>query len=600
MTKQTLIIVESPTKAHSIQKYAGDDYKVVASKGHIEDLGKGKHLGIGVDVEKDFRPRYVIMDDQVDTVKMLIREAEKADKILLCGDPDREGEAISQSLYSRLKDLKKPMKRITMHEITKKGVQEALANPRDIDAQLVASQEARRILDRLVGFMASPFLMNYFGKNLSAGRVQSVVARMIVDREKEIDEFKPEEYWVIQANLANLKKEAFIAKYDGRPANKEAATKIKDELLADSERFIVKSVEAAEEKKKAPPPLITAKLQQVMSKGFNISADRTMKIAQSLYERSFITYMRTDSVRANPDAIKEVRAYIKEQGYEVPKTANVFKNKDAAQDGHECIRPTDLTITLKSGELSGEEATVYGVIHQHFMASQMMPAIYNTLKVVVEATTSKHLLKAGGKAIKSKGYLELFNVDNGQIDIPNLSKGDAIVLNGKEPVSAEQKFTQPPPRYSEANLIETLEKKNIGRPSTFADLIAKITARNYVEKQGNTFHPTALGKTITNELIKSFTFMNYDYTALLEDKLDLIATGKLDRTKMLSDFYTPFKLELNKAYVSHGAKECNKCGSPMLERTGKSGSFWGCSTWPRCSNTKSIDIKPSTTSEATI
>jgi DNA topoisomerase I len=582
---KALIIVESPAKAKSIQKYAGDDYRVVASIGHICDLAKGGKMGIGIDIEKDFRPRYVIIEDQVKTVKMLAEEAHKADSILLCSDPDREGEAISAHLLSRLKDIGKPMKRITMHEITKKGVKEAIANPRDIDKELVASQEARRILDRLVGFLASPFLMTFFGKNLSAGRVQSVLTRLIVDREKEIDEFKPEEYWVIQANLANVKSETFVAKYDGKPANKETASKIKADLLADT--FLVKSIEAAEEKRKAPPPLITAKLQQIMSKSFTISAERTMKAAQSLYERSFITYMRTDSVRANPDAIKDARAWIKEQGYEIPKTANAHKNKDAAQDAHECIRPTDLSVS--SDTLDGDEEKVYGVIHKHFVASQMLPVIYNTLKVSIEAQSSKHILKAGGKAIKIKGYLELFDVENGAIDIPNLTKNEAVNLAGKEPVVAEQKFTQPPPRYSEAHLLETLEKKNIGRPSTFADLLAKIGTRNYVERRGNTFYPTELGKTITNELVKAFSFMDINYTALLEDKLDLIATGKLDRTKMLSDFYVPFKLELNKAYASHGAKECPKCGSPMLEREGKAGSFYGCSAYPSCRSTMSID-----------
>ena len=554
-------------------------------------------MGLGVDVSKDFRPRYVIIPDQVATVEMLMKEVEQVDQVLLCSDPDREGEAISFHLFQRLADIGRPMKRITMNEITKKGVAEALKHPRDIDMQLVHSQEARRILDRLVGFMASPFLMRYFGNNLSAGRVQSVVSRMIVDREREIEAFVPEEYWVIQANLKDVSDTPFVAKYDGKVSTKEKATKIKGELSRASTKYFVKSVEASEEKKKAPPPLITAKLQQVMSKGFGISADRTMKAAQSLYERSFITYMRTDSVRANPDAIKEVRQWIKDNGYAVPKSANAFKNKDAAQDAHECIRPTDLSV--EADQFSGDEAAVYDVIRKHFIASQMTPAIYNTLKLSIRATYAiteehdkqYHTLKASGKAIKDKGWLSMFKVDAGQIDIPNLSKDEEVFLAGKTPITAEQKHTQPPPRYSEAHLIDTLDKKNIGRPSTFAELLSKITTRNYVERDGNVFRPTELGKKITDELVKYFAFMDVGYSAELEQKLDLIASGKTDHIQMLREFYAPFQTELNKAYAGHGAIECDKCGRPMLERDGKNGKFLGCTAYPGCKNTKNIEPK---------
>ena len=599
MSEKTLIIVESPAKAKTIQTYAGSNYKVVASIGHICDLGKGGKFGLGVNIDRNFEPRYVIIDEQVKTLEHLMQEAKQVDKILLCSDPDREGESISWHLQSRLQDLGKPMKRITMSEITKKGVKEALANPRDIDMKLVKSQEARRILDRLVGFLASPFLMRYFGNNLSAGRVQSVLTRMIVDREQEIEDFEPEEYWVIQARLANKDSQSFIAKYDGKPKSKEEASKVKNDLLAVG-GFFVQSVEAAEEKKKAPPPLITAKLQQVMSKGFGISAERTMKAAQSLYEHSYITYMRTDSVRANPDAIKDVREWLKENGHPIPKSANVHKNKDASQDAHECIRPTDMTLSSED-VLSGDEKAVYDIVRQHFAASQMTPAIFSTLKVEVKAKGTSHILKASGKAIKDRGYLTLFDVEDGKIDIPSLKKGDGLVLFGKEPIVAEQKFTQPPPRFSEAHLIETLEKKNIGRPSTFAELITKVGTRNYVERKGNVFYPTELGKKITNELVKNFSFMNIDYSAAMEEKLDLIADGKLDRTKMLADFYVPFKAELNKAYMGKGAIECEKCGNPMIEREGKAGKFLGCTGYSAgCRNTKNIetsDIETTTNKE---
>lgn len=586
-----LIIVESPAKAKSIQNYAGKDYKVVACKGHITDLAKGGSHGLGVDVDNNFKPKYFIIDDQIATLEMLMDEAGKCDEILMASDPDREGEAIAWHLCSRLEDLRKPMSRIEIHEITKKGVAEALKKSRAVNLPLFKSQEARRILDRLVGFMASPFLMNFFGKNLSAGRVQSVVARMIVDKEREIESFKPEEYWVIQANLANSSQMSFTAKYDKRITNGIDAATVKAILEGNNydAKYIVSDVDASEEKKKPNPPLITAKLQQIMSKQHSMSPDRTMKAAQSLYENGYITYMRTDSIRISDEALKDARSYLKDNGYSIPKTANVFKNKDAAQDAHECIRPTDLTLTPDTPQLLGDEKSVYDVIWRYFLASQMSPAIYNTLKVSVSLKDdSNHTLKASGKSLKSEGFLKILGpVDQSKIDIPNLVKGEELSLFGKYPVSSEQKFTQPPARYSEAHLIETLEKKNIGRPATYAELLSKISVRNYVEKHGNVFHPTDLGKTITDELVKFFSFMEYDYTAEMEEKLDLIATGKIDQVSMLKEFFDPFKNELNKAYALHGSETCDKCKSPMTIRNTKAGEkFWGCSAYPKCKMTK--------------
>jgi len=587
---KNLIIVESPSKSKSIQSYVGKDFKVVACKGHICDLARGGKHGLGVDIENGFKPHYVIIDEQVSTLDMLMKEATKADQILLASDPDREGCAIAWHLADRLRDFNKPMKRIEIHEITKKGVADALKNPRDINQQLFKSQEARRILDRLVGFTASPFLMNFFGSNLSAGRVQSVVTRMVVDREREIETFIPEEYWVIQANLANQTNNSFIAKYEPRVKNKVTANKIKADL--ENDEFIVVDVDAAEEKKKPFPPLITAKLQQVMSKGFGISSSRTMKAAQSLYENGYITYMRTDSVRVNADALKDARDYLKSNGYDIPKSANIFKNKNSAQDAHECIRPTDLSVEPDTVEIANpDEKKVYGVIWRNFLASQMNPAIYNTLKVTIQAKTNpNHTLKASGKSIKSEGYLKILGItDDSKIDIPDLKVGDELTLFGKNPVTAEQKFTQPPARFSEANLIKALEIKNIGRPATYSELLSKITTRNYVEMHGSTYRPTELGKKITDELTKFFSFMEYDYTANLEEKLDAIETGEVDQLKMLNDFYTPFKAELQKAYVCNGSSICEKCESPMVTRTTKNGDkFLGCNQYPRCRNTKPI------------
>lgn len=588
---KTLIIVESPAKGKSIQNYAGKDYKVVACKGHITDLAKGGIHGLGVDVDNKFKPRYVITDDQFETLEMLMDEANQCDQILVASDPDREGEAIAWHLWSRLEDMRKPIKRIEIHEITKKGVQNALKNQRDINMLLFRSQEARRILDRLVGFMASPFLMNFFGPNLSAGRVQSVVTRMVVDREREIEAFKPEEYWVIQAALANKSQHPFVAKYDIRVTNGTDAAAIKTELQGNNldSVFVVSEVDASEEKKKPAPPLVTAKLQQIMSKTHSMGADRTMKAAQALYENGYVTYIRTDSVRINDDAVKNAREWLKDNGYDIPKTVNSFKNKDAAQDAHECIRPTDLTIGPGTPELIGDEAKVYEVIWKYFLASQMTPAVYNTLKVVIALKSNKkHVLKATGKSLKSEGFLKMLGVtDQSKIDIPDLHEGEELTLFGKEPVTAEQKFTQPPARFSESHLIETLEKKNIGRPATYAELLSKISARNYVEKHGNVYHPTDLGKMITDELVKFFSFMEYDYTADMEDKLDLIATGKVEQLNMLTEFFVPFKSELNKAYTMHGSESCPKCKSPMTLRTAKNGDkFWGCSAYPKCKTTK--------------
>jgi DNA topoisomerase I len=583
---KTLLIVESPTKARKIQEYLGADYIVLASMGHIADL---KKQGLGVDIDKDFRPRYVLLDDKVQVLTDIMTAAESCDRILLAPDPDREGEAIAQHLWSRLEDLRKPIKRVVFNEITKKAIIEALKSPRDIDIPLFRSQEARRILDRLVGFMASPFLMNFFGSGLSAGRVQSVVTKMVVDREREIESFKPEEYWVIQANLANSANESFLAKYEPRITNAVEAQQIKTELLVSN--FFVLDIDASEEKKKPNPPLITAKLQQLMSKQYGMSPDRTMKAAQSLYENGHITYMRTDSIRVSDEAIKDAREWLKANNYPVPKTANRYKNKEAAQDAHECIRPTDLAIGIDGwGMNNNDEKQVYGVIWRCFLASQMNPAIYNTLKVIVGVKDNpKHTLKASGKALKSKGFLAIIGAkDESKIEIPNLTTNELLHLVSTDPITAEQRFTQPPARFSEAHLIETLEKKNIGRPATFAELLSKITLRNYVEKQGTIFYPTDLGKQITDELTKFFSFMHYTYTAEMEDKLDQIATGQVDHLQMLRDFFIPFQKELHSAYFDHGSEICPKCQGPMMLRNGNGNQFFSCIHYPSCRGSKSI------------
>lgn len=592
---KTLVIVESPAKAEKIQGYLGKNYIVKASKGHIADLAKGGKHGLGVDINNGFKPRYVIMDDKIETVDALIKEAKKCDQIFVASDPDREGEAIAWHLAQRLEGVGKPIRRMVFNEIKKDKLLKAVKDVRDIDMNLFHAQEARRVLDRIVGFMASPFLMNFFGPKLSAGRVQSVVARMVIDREKEIDAFIPETFFTIQVNLSKDGKEGFVTKYSGKLTEQSLADTMKDKLSVKNAEYVVTEVLAAEEKVSPPPPLVTSSLQRIMSKVHGFGADRTMKAAQSLYEMGYCTYIRTDSVRVSDESLSEVRDWITTNNYAVPKKANVYKNKNESQDAHECIRPSDLTLLPHDNMaiIDPDEKIVYEMIWKYFISSQMTPAIYNTLKVTAHVKGDPLAeVKASGKALKTLGYLEVLGVtDDSKIEIPNLSKGDVLSLFGSKPVKLEKKQTQPLPRFSEDKLLKELESKNIGRPATYADLLSKITARNYVEKRGNVYHPTDLGKKITNVLIDFFTFMDYDYTAKMEELLDEVESGKIDYVNMLSNFYPNFKSELDNAYVKQGGILCEKCDSPMIVRVNKQkgDKFLACSAYPKCKNTKSMN-----------
>jgi DNA topoisomerase-1 len=594
---KTLVIVESPSKASKIQGYLGKDYVVMASKGHITDLAKGGKYGLGVDVDNNFKPRYVLMDDKLDVLDNLLAAAKKVDQIFVASDPDREGEAIAWHLADRLEGVGKPIKRMVFNEIKKDKLLKAVKDVRDINMELFHSQEARRILDRLVGFMASPFLMNFFGPKLSAGRVQSVVTRMVVDREREIEAFVPEDFWTIQVNLTKDGKDGFLTKYSGRLTDQASADAAKTKLSVKNADFLVSEVSAEEEKKYPQPPLVTSTLQRIMSKEQGFDAQRTMKAAQALYESGYCTYIRTDSVRVGDDALKEVRDWIKDNGHEVLKKAYVYKNKDAAQDAHECIRPSDLALdpSNQMAIIDADEKLVYETIWKYFIASQMAPAIYNTLKVTAHVKGDKTAeVKASGKALKSEGFLQVLGIsDDSKIEIPHLVVGDVLHHLGNLPVRMEKKQTQPPPRYSEDKLIKELVTKNIGRPATYAELLSKITVRLYVEKKGNVYHATDLGKTITDVLTKSFTFMGYDYTAKMEQQLDEIESGKIDHVVMLKRFFPDFKKELDKAYLSQGGTLCEKCGSPMAVRTAKAdgSKFLACSSYPKCKNTKPYSAK---------
>lgn len=595
---KTLVIVESPAKATSIQKYLGKDYVVMASKGHITDLAKGGKFGIGIDIDNNFAPRYVLMDDKVKVLNDLLAAAKKVDQILIASDPDREGEAIAWHLKERLADTEKPIKRITFQEITKKAVNDALKNVRDVDIKMFHSQEARRILDRIVGFTVSPFLMTYFGPKLSAGRVQSVVTKLIIDREEEIENFKPEIYWNINVNLSKDAKTSFVAKYDKKITDQKTADNVAA-IMKGANNFVVTEVISDSEKKNPTAPLITSTLQQTMSKVHGVPADRTMKAAQSLYESGYITYMRTDSTRIEADAVTAVRDWLKNNNHAIPTKANTFKNKDASQDAHECIRPTDVELnpSTQTEIVLPDEKLVYETIWSHFVASQMTPAVFDTLKLTLcPDNNPTYHVRASGKAIKDYGFLKMIGSNAATaIDLPALTKGEIVNLFGKTPVIAEKKQTQPPPRYSQYSLGKELESRGIGRPATFAEIYSKITGRNYVVITNNTYKPTELGRKINAELVKFFDFMDYGYTANMELQLDEIAHKNKDHVKMLRDFYVPFKKSLDDAYVKHGAGICDKCKYPMVEKTAKNGSkFWGCSNFPKCKNTKSITVNANT------
>lgn len=578
-----LIIVESPSKATTIQKYLGDEYHVMASMGHICDLAKGGKYGIGINVNDDFKPYYVLMKDKISLLDEMIAAAEKSDEILLFSDGDREGESIASHIKKYLVSTGKPIKRGRFNEITKSAILKAIKNADDIDLNLVKAQEARRALDRIVGFMVSPYLINNYGSNLSAGRVQSVAVRMIADREKEIDSFKPEEFWNISVKFKSPTNIEFTTKLQGAKITNKAAADLMIGNIKDQE-FYVASVISSKKKEKPPAPLTTSTLQQYMAKKFSFEPDRTMSAAQSLYESGFCTYIRTDSTRISDEAVDDVRSWITDNKLDLPKKPNAYETKASAQDAHECIRPTNVKTLPNSSILSGDDKEVYAVIWQHFVACQMNPAIWNTLQVNIKSKQGL-TFTTSGKALEYKGYLEIFgSIDIGKIEIPNLQENDILTLSDKNPIKADQKFTQPLPRFNNASIIKELEDKQIGRPATYAEIIKKITARNYVEKSGNNYKPTDIGKKITTILVNLFPFMDYKYTQRMEEQLDDIAAGKIDYVSMLNEFFIPFKAKLDAAYVSSGSTICAKCGGIMMTRSNPKDqtTFSGCNNYPRC------------------
>lgn len=623
--EKTLVVVESPAKANTISRYLGKDYIVTASVGHIRDLPAST---LGVDVDNDFKPRYITMRGKEKVVREIKKLKENSDKVLLATDPDREGEAIAWHLAHTLKLDESENCRISFNEITKNSVQEALENSHPIDMNLVNAQQARRILDRLVGYELSPLLWKKIRKGLSAGRVQSVTTKIVVDREREIQDFKPVEYWLLTAYLKKSKNEAsFRVRYHGEAkASKVSKKSLNNEeqvnqLLEDLKdaQYIVTKVNKHKSNRHSKPPYTTSTLQQEASRKLGYTSGRTMRIAQQLYEgvnlpksgaTSLITYLRTDSVRISPEAIQSARGYIKGiYGDEyLPKKARYFKNKKSAQNAHECIRPThfDLAPIKIKSQLTNEQFRLYKLIWDKFIASQMSAAIFDTVSADVTAKT--HVFRVRGETLKFPGWMKQYGFeteedkeDDDQLTkekLPELVKEDILLLDKLEP---EQKFTTPPPRYTEASLIRTLEDLGIGRPSTYAPTISTILNRNYAEKDGRSLLPTELGFLVTDMLESNFeSIVNTDFTANMEEALDRVEEGQQDWIELLHEFYPDFKKAIQKADEEIEKIEipevpidekCPKCeNGDLVIKEGRYGKFIACNRYPECDYTRAIEV----------
>ena len=602
-----LIIVESPHKAKTIEKFLKGNFKVDASKGHVRDLPVNF---MGINIAKNFEPYYVINPDKKDDIKRLTAAAKKAEKVYLATDPDREGEAISWHLQEVLGLKDEQVHRIEFNEITEKAVKKALENPRKIDKNLVDAQQARRVLDRIVGYSISPVASCRLNETLSAGRVQSVALRMVVDREREIASFVPVEYWNLKAEVEPQGKTPFkvlLVEKAGKkykPSSAEEAQAVKEELL--SSDFFVKSVKRAMMKSHAPAPYITSTLQQDGSIRLNISAPQVMQIAQRLYEGvktpngniALITYMRTDSVRISQDAQKEARDYILQTyGKEfVPAKPNVYKTKSGAQDAHEAIRPIDVNKTPDSVKafLDASQYKLYKLIYDRFIASQMSEAVYDSVNVEVGA--KDYVFKTSGKSLVFKGYTAVYDDtkkeeddESGNAMLPNLTDNEGLTLKD---LKSEQKFTKPPTRYTEATLIKTMEDKGIGRPSTYATIMAKLSdkKREYVKKDKKYLVPNPISYSLIDFLVKYFPdIMEISFTARMETALDEIGEGGKDWKKLIADFYRPFEYRVQKSKLTD--KLCEKCGSPMIINSGKYGVYYACSNYPECQNIKAANEK---------
>ena len=596
-----LVIVESPSKAKTIKKYLGKDYEVIASQGHIIDLPASR---MGVDLENDFKPEYIKMKGKAKIIKEIKTEAKDKDIVYLATDPDREGEAIAWHLRNELNIPEKEKCRIEFNEITKSAVTDAVKKARTVDMDLVNAQQARRILDRIVGYQISPLLWKKVKRGLSAGRVQSVALRIIMDRENEIRNFVPEEYWELNAllNKQNSKEEIFARFYGDKKGkinlNNEAQVK---EIVSkiDGKKYQVIEVKKSERKKNPPAPFTTSSLQQDASRKFGFPVKKTMMIAQRLYEAGYITYMRTDSIRISEEALKMAKDYITKNFGTKYYMSRVFKSKSNSQDAHEAIRPTTLG-NIDSLNLDKDSIKLYTLIYNRFLASQMQPAVYDTVKVVIEV--SDYIFNATGSTIKFDGYMKLYIETKEDSDeeaenskLPELEKGE--VLNQKK-LEFKQKFTEPPSRYTEASLVKVLEEKGIGRPSTYAPTISTIIERVYVEKDKKYLVPTDLGEVVNDIMVKYFKdIVDITFTANMEHKLDEISEGNIEYVGMLKEFYGPFKKNLEdvqdkikKVKLKEEVTDsiCEFCGRNMVIKQGKYGKFLACPGYPECKNAKPI------------
>ena len=617
MAASKLVIVESPAKARTIAKFLGKGYKVEASQGHVRDLPKSQ---LGVDVENDYEVKYITIHGRGKILTKIRKEAKNASRIYLATDPDREGEAISWHLAQTLgMDMEEPC-RIEFHEITKKAITNAVQNPRKLDMGLVDAQQARRALDRLVGYKISPLLWAKIKKGLSAGRVQSVATRMVVDREEEIEAFIPEEYWDITAHAilpnGRGRKTTFKSRLitlDGQKAvltNAEEAAAARQRV--ENAHFAVYSVKHGEKRKQPAPPFTTSSLQQEAGRKLNFTTQKTMQVVQQLYEgvdlegegtQGIVTYIRTDSVTVSAEALSAVREFIGTQYGEayLPETANVFKGRSNAQNAHEAIRPTDVNRTPESikGSLTKEQFQLYRLIYSRFIASQMTNALYDTMTMEIGGDGvglrfyGEHRRFAGFTAVYEEGSDD--TAENSETTLPQMNEGDPVTIQS---VDSDQHFTQPPARFTEASLVRMLEEKGIGRPSTYAPTITTIIARGYVMRENKRLFPTELGRMVTNVMTQYFApIVDTEFTANMEEQLDDIEGGDIEWKQVLRDFYPAFSemlAEAEKAVEKVELREepsdeiCDKCGAQMVYRMGRFGKFLACPNFPDCRNTKPV------------
>ncbi|MBQ8738122.1 MAG: type I DNA topoisomerase [Clostridia bacterium] len=621
-----LVILESPGKIGTVKNYLGSNYKVIASVGHVRDLPKSS---LGIDIDNNFETHYINIRGKGDLIKDLKKEAKKADKIFFATDPDREGEAISWHLSAVLGEYSKKAKRISFNEITKSAVKEAIKHPRDIDMDLVNSQQARRLLDRIVGYKVSPILWKSVKSGLSAGRVQSVATKIIVEREREIQAFKPTEYWTIDAVLSMDDKKTVEAHFYG---NKTKKIKIKNQKEADAileavkgNPFNVYDIKKGTKSRAPMPPFTTSTLQQDAARKLGFQSQKTMKIAQELYEgidvgaehggvQGLITYMRTDSLRISEEAQAKAKDLIISKYGEkfYPSKTRIYKSKSNAQDAHEAIRPSNVELEpqLIRKRLSNDQYKLYKLIWERFVASQMSSAVINT--VVVDFENNGHIFRSSGYTVAFSGYMTIYEEANEEapsnaddaFDPEKNAKIPAIlekdVLTSKS-IEAVQHFTEPPLRYDEATLVKFLEENGIGRPSTFTPIITVIITRGYVARDGKFLKPTPLGEVTTKIMDEYFPdVMDYKFTAIMENRLDTIASGKEKMQEVLSDFYKQFEIELEnaeKAELKNSTEIlqeragiiCDKCGSEMIVKNGRFGKFAACSNYPKCKNTKTLN-----------